>query len=160
MAYALHPARVNWHLQLFSPSPPVVVFRSPVLTGGWNKDNNLLFSKIGQFSGQRNLISVAKSSPESGGIVPADDADGGISLGTMKLPPNTDLQRFETLLFQWANSLSQGANLPLPEPLKVGFLYLSFLSHTYEIKAIGPLANSQCTCASCSTLDYVVKILV
>ncbi|KAE8098586.1 hypothetical protein FH972_016639 [Carpinus fangiana] len=119
MAYALHPARVNWHLQLFSPSPPVVVFRSPVLTGGWNKDNNLLFSKIGQFSGQRNLISVAKSSPESGGIVPADDADGGISLGTMKLPPNTDLQRFETLLFQWANSLSQGANLPLPEPLKV-----------------------------------------
>lgn len=101
MAYAarllLHPARVNWHVQLSSPSPPAVVSRSPVLTGGWNKDNNRLLTKIGQLSGQRNLISVAKSSPKSDGIVPADD---GVSLGTMKLPQNTDLQRFETLLFQ------------------------------------------------------------
>ncbi|XP_010520699.1 PREDICTED: uncharacterized protein LOC104799754 isoform X2 [Tarenaya hassleriana] len=43
----------------------------------------------------------------------------GVSLGTMKLPLDTDLARFETLLFQWANSLCQGANLPLPVPLKV-----------------------------------------
>ncbi|XP_010520700.1 PREDICTED: uncharacterized protein LOC104799754 isoform X3 [Tarenaya hassleriana] len=42
----------------------------------------------------------------------------GVSLGTMKLPLDTDLARFETLLFQWANSLCQGANLPLPVPLK------------------------------------------
>ncbi|XP_008806100.3 uncharacterized protein LOC103718878 [Phoenix dactylifera] len=49
----------------------------------------------------------------------ADDDDDGVSLGTMKLPPNTDIARFETLLFQWANSLCQGANLPLPVPLKV-----------------------------------------
>ncbi|GAA0149389.1 hypothetical protein LIER_08574 [Lithospermum erythrorhizon] len=45
--------------------------------------------------------------------------DDGVSLGTMKLPLDTDLARFETLLFQWANSLSQGANVPLPMPLKV-----------------------------------------
>ncbi|KAK9170374.1 hypothetical protein Syun_002514 [Stephania yunnanensis] len=43
----------------------------------------------------------------------------GSSLGTMKLPSDTDIPRFETLLFQWANSLCQGANLPLPVPLKV-----------------------------------------
>ncbi|ESW16527.1 hypothetical protein PHAVU_007G163900 [Phaseolus vulgaris] len=45
--------------------------------------------------------------------------DDGVTLGTVKLPSNTDLQRFDSLLFQWANSLCQGANLPLPVPLKV-----------------------------------------
>ncbi|ESQ52239.1 hypothetical protein EUTSA_v10017280mg [Eutrema salsugineum] len=45
--------------------------------------------------------------------------EDGVSLGTMKLPVDTDLARFETLLFQWANSLCQGANIPLPVPLKV-----------------------------------------
>ncbi|GLT62705.1 hypothetical protein SLA2020_353220 [Shorea laevis] len=69
--------------------------------------------------GHRNLTSVAKVSPENEGIVPSDDPEDGVSLGTMKLPSNTDIQRFETLLFQWANSLCQGANLPLPVPLKV-----------------------------------------
>ncbi|KAI3409478.1 uncharacterized protein J3R85_019307 [Psidium guajava] len=63
---------------------------------------------------------VARASPgDERGIVPSDGDDDGVSLGTMKLPPDTDLQRFETLLFQWANSLCQGANLPLPVPLKV-----------------------------------------
>ncbi|KAI4318818.1 hypothetical protein MLD38_032483 [Melastoma candidum] len=64
---------------------------------------------------------VAMATPGSKGIVPSqgDEDDDGISLGTMKLPPDTDLQRFESLLFQWANSLCQGANLPLPMPLKV-----------------------------------------
>ncbi|KQK10726.1 uncharacterized protein LOC100843546 [Brachypodium distachyon] len=50
-----------------------------------------------------------------GGIVP----DDGVSLGTVKLPANIDLARFEALLFQWGNSLCQGATLPLPVPLKV-----------------------------------------
>ncbi|KAG2309170.1 hypothetical protein Bca52824_028918 [Brassica carinata] len=49
--------------------------------------------------------------------LPVDEE--GVSLGTMKLPIDTDLPRFETLLFQWANSLCQGANIPLPVPLKV-----------------------------------------
>ncbi|VVA94685.1 unnamed protein product [Arabis nemorensis] len=47
------------------------------------------------------------------------EEDDGVSLGTMKLPLDTDVARFETLLFQWANSLCQGANIPLPVPLKV-----------------------------------------
>ncbi|KAG8054656.1 hypothetical protein GUJ93_ZPchr0001g30534 [Zizania palustris] len=53
------------------------------------------------------------------GIVPSDTDDDGVSLGTVKLPANIDVARFETLLFQWANSLCQGANLPLPVPLRV-----------------------------------------
>ncbi|CAI9097687.1 OLC1v1034157C1 [Oldenlandia corymbosa var. corymbosa] len=55
----------------------------------------------------------------SGSTSSISDEEDGVSLGTMKLPANTDLARFETLLFQWGNSLCQGANLPLPLPLKV-----------------------------------------
>ncbi|XP_058771253.1 uncharacterized protein LOC131644711 [Vicia villosa] len=55
----------------------------------------------------------------SAGSYSSTDGDDGVSLGTMKLPVNIDLQRFDSLLFQWANSLAQGANLPLPMPLKV-----------------------------------------
>ncbi|KAF7818808.1 hypothetical protein G2W53_024263 [Senna tora] len=62
-------------------------------------------------------VPVAKAS--AGNYGPTDDAEDGVSLGTMVLPLNTDLQRFESLLFQWANSLCQGANLPLPVPLRV-----------------------------------------
>ncbi|KAG9459073.1 hypothetical protein H6P81_003581 [Aristolochia fimbriata] len=57
--------------------------------------------------------------PESDPIAGAEDDEDGISLGTMKLPADVDIGRFETLLFQWANSLCQGANVPLPVPLKV-----------------------------------------
>ncbi|KAL6616422.1 hypothetical protein ACP70R_038692 [Stipagrostis hirtigluma subsp. patula] len=66
-----------------------------------------------------------------GGIVPAGDDEDGVSLGTVKLPGNIDIPRFEILLFQWGNSLCQGANLPLPVPLKVdkveGGVRLSFI---------------------------------
>ncbi|ERN13040.1 hypothetical protein AMTR_s00040p00113110 [Amborella trichopoda] len=62
---------------------------------------------------------IAKASPESGSVGGSESTEDAISLGTMKLPPNIDIARFETLLFQWANSLCQGANLPLPVPLKV-----------------------------------------
>lgn len=44
---------------------------------------------------------MAKSSQENDGIVAADDDnEDGVSLGTLKLPGNTDLNRFESLLFQ------------------------------------------------------------
>ncbi|KAJ4830118.1 hypothetical protein Tsubulata_001332 [Turnera subulata] len=82
----------------------------------------------------RNLAAVSKSSPaDDSNIVAADDdGEDGVSLGTLKLPSNTNLDRFETLLFQWANSLCQGANLPLPVPLKVdkiaGGARLGFIS--------------------------------
>ncbi|KAJ8754774.1 hypothetical protein K2173_012163 [Erythroxylum novogranatense] len=71
------------------------------------------------YSHQMYPTVVAKSSSQNDAIVSADDQKDGVSLGTMKLPVDTDLQRFESLLFQWANSLCQGANLPLPVPLKV-----------------------------------------
>ncbi|XP_075510001.1 uncharacterized protein LOC142546257 [Primulina tabacum] len=84
-----------------------------------------------RFSGKINLIPILKASP--GDIIPVkDDDEGGISLGTLKLPANTDLARFEALLFQWGNSLCQGADLPLPVPLKVdkipGGARLGFIS--------------------------------
>ncbi|KAM0947460.1 hypothetical protein DsansV1_C08g0086511 [Dioscorea sansibarensis] len=62
---------------------------------------------------------ASSSSPDKGLVPSTDDDEDGVSLGTMILPPDVDIARFETLLFQWANSLSQGANLPLPVPLKV-----------------------------------------
>ncbi|CAO2182253.1 unnamed protein product [Urochloa humidicola] len=72
------------------------------------------------------------AAPGKGGIVPAGDEDDGVSLGTVKLPGNIDIARFESLLFQWGNSLCQGANLPLPVPLKVdkveGGIRLGFIA--------------------------------
>ncbi|KAF8775239.1 hypothetical protein HU200_004642 [Digitaria exilis] len=73
------------------------------------------------------------AAPGKGGIVPAgDDDDDGVNLGTVKLPGNIDIARFESLLFQWGNSLCQGANLPLPVPLKVdkveGGIRLGFIA--------------------------------
>ncbi|KAK9290574.1 hypothetical protein L1049_008744 [Liquidambar formosana] len=109
----LHPTRAGSRFQLSSPQ---AFSRSLVFITG---DNNR-FSTLTEFSGHRHLTAVPKASPENEGIVPSNDDDGeGVSLGTMKLPLDTDLQRFEILLFQWANSLCQGANLPLPVPLKV-----------------------------------------
>ncbi|RCV28255.1 hypothetical protein SETIT_5G390900v2 [Setaria italica] len=72
------------------------------------------------------------AAPGKGGIVPAGNDDDGVSLGTVKLPGNIDVARFESLLFQWGNSLCQGANLPLPVPLKVdkveGGIRLGFIA--------------------------------
>ncbi|XP_039042196.1 uncharacterized protein LOC120181018 [Hibiscus syriacus] len=78
-----------------------------------------VLSRLRGYYGHRNLVLKldCKASPAKDDIMPAaDDPENGVSLGTMKLPSNTDLPRFETLLFQWANSLCQGANLPLPVP--------------------------------------------
>ncbi|XP_049408402.1 uncharacterized protein LOC125871776 [Solanum stenotomum] len=84
-----------------------------------NKNNNInnRFFNLNEFSSYQTLTVVVKA---GGGISPNDqDYEDGVSLGTMKLPKDIDLARFETLLFQWANSLCQGAMLPLPMPLKV-----------------------------------------
>ncbi|GAB2235894.1 hypothetical protein Drorol1_Dr00026339 [Drosera rotundifolia] len=71
-------------------------------------------------SSHRSPEVPVKSSSDKGGVPSAvGDDDDGVSLGTMKLPLDTDIPRFETLLFQWANSLNQGATLPLPMPLKI-----------------------------------------
>ncbi|XP_047054897.1 uncharacterized protein LOC124661083 [Lolium rigidum] len=77
----------------------------------WNKAEKLPHFRA------RLAIKPPHAVPGKGGIVPADD--DGISLGTVKLPGNIDVDRFEALLFQWGNSLCQGAMLPLPVPIKV-----------------------------------------
>ncbi|XP_022767043.1 uncharacterized protein LOC111311695 [Durio zibethinus] len=111
---AIPPVQLSYPMARGISSLPVVFV----------KDKKQRSSKLSGYYGHRhrNLIVklVGKASPGKDDIMPAaDDPEDGVSLGTMRLPSNTDLQRFETLLFQWANSLCQGANLPLPVPLKI-----------------------------------------
>ncbi|XP_044486760.1 uncharacterized protein LOC123211864 isoform X3 [Mangifera indica] len=112
------PMRASSHVHISSSMPihsyQVLIFNTRNSRKEFNKQSVLL--------GQQNLIPVPKSSQPNDSVVPSEDDENGVSLGTMKLPPNTDLQHFDSLLFQWANSLCQGANLPLPMPLKVQFL--------------------------------------
>ncbi|CAN4121321.1 unnamed protein product [Withania somnifera] len=83
-----------------------------------NKNSNRFF--LNRFSRHQTLSVMVKAAGGDGSISPKDqDYEDGVSLGTMKLPLDIDFARFETLLFQWANSLCQGAMLPLPVPLKV-----------------------------------------
>ncbi|KMT06745.1 hypothetical protein BVRB_7g159060 [Beta vulgaris subsp. vulgaris] len=84
----------------------------------FNGNHNYSPKLCSLFSGHRNLTVAVNSSTGKDGVV-SSDTEEGVSLGTMKLPANTDIPRFETLLFQWANSLNQGAQLPFPVPLKV-----------------------------------------
>jgi hypothetical protein len=48
----------------------------------------------------RLAVKPPRAAPGKGGIVPARDDDDGVSLGTVKLPGNIDIARFESLLFQ------------------------------------------------------------
>ncbi|XP_057857834.2 uncharacterized protein LOC131066941 isoform X2 [Cryptomeria japonica] len=45
-------------------------------------------------------IWTLRAASEEGGVVKTEQSDEPISLGTMKLPPNVDLKKMETLLFQ------------------------------------------------------------
>ncbi|RLN25376.1 uncharacterized protein C2845_PM07G29520 [Panicum miliaceum] len=81
------------------------------VAGCWKKRERLLGFRA------RVAVKPPCAAAGKGGIVPA--GDDGVSLGTVKLPGNIDIPRFESLLFQWGNSLCQGATLPLPVPLKV-----------------------------------------
>lgn len=69
-----------------------------------NKNNNInkRFFNLSEFSSNQNLTHVVvKASGGDGSISPKDqDYEDGVSLGTMKLPLDIDLARFETLLFQ------------------------------------------------------------
>ncbi|KAM2976599.1 hypothetical protein FF2_013651 [Malus domestica] len=116
----LHFPLVNSHVSL-SPPPSVAASCPLVFTTSTSYG---FFSKLNLHSGRhyrnQNQTPVAKaSSQEKDSLIPSDDAEDGVLLGTMKLPSDTDLPRFQILLFQWANSLCQGANLPLDMPLKV-----------------------------------------
>ncbi|CAI9778920.1 unnamed protein product [Fraxinus pennsylvanica] len=107
--------RHNFNIKPLRFSPFDCFPKSPTLFISNNKTVRFLGCG-GEFPSKTKLSAVSKAS--SDGISPIDDEDG-VSLGTLKLPANTDLSRFESLLFQWANSLCQGANLPMPVPLKV-----------------------------------------
>lgn len=91
--------------QLFLQIKGVV---SPKLPFSSNQVNpQVQFSESSKNRGSRLILdhelsgfSVPRASPANSSITPAGDDEEGVSLGTMKLPMNTDLDRFETLLFQ------------------------------------------------------------
>lgn len=92
----LHPARAGSHMQA---SSSLAVHRTVVFNFNKRQNSNRITRHISEFSGQHKLTPVAQSSQQNDGFVPSDYEDG-VSLGTLKLPGNTDLQRFESLLFQ------------------------------------------------------------
>lgn len=73
---------------ILKPKPPTFITTS----------NIVQFLNLPEFSSKRSLSALSKAS-SADSISPVDDEDG-VSLGTMKLPSDTDVARFETLLFQ------------------------------------------------------------
>ncbi|XP_057549589.1 uncharacterized protein LOC130827759 [Amaranthus tricolor] len=108
---------------LFASNKPFFSAQKPIsnslsFISSFNGNHKIIPRFWLSFSSNRILSLTAKSSADKDGNVSNDDEEG-VSLGTMKLPINTNIPRFEILLFQWANSLNQGAQLPLPLPMKV-----------------------------------------
>lgn len=88
-----HPARPFSHVHCSTSHAA----SSPLVCKSWHA--NQLY-KLSKFTGHRKPTAVSKASSDNDGSVTDVNSDDGISLGTMKLPVNTDLSRFETLLFQ------------------------------------------------------------
>lgn len=94
-----HPSRATLHVPFSSSSsssPPLnftsLEFRTHKCVHS---------TKLSTFSSRRILsITPNRASSQSDGTIQADIDDGGVPLGTMKLPPDTNIDRFETLLFQ------------------------------------------------------------
>ncbi|GFQ04876.1 hypothetical protein PHJA_002631700 [Phtheirospermum japonicum] len=107
----VHPSNAKISASAFSkPKSPTFIIN--------NSSNIVQFINSAKLWGKHCPIAFSKAS-SADSISTTDSDEDGVSLGTMKLPSDTDVARFETLLFQWGNSLCQGANLPLPVPLKV-----------------------------------------
>ncbi|KAG0569814.1 hypothetical protein KC19_6G118300 [Ceratodon purpureus] len=68
---------------------------------------------------ERRGVAVRAQAAGEGSLQKSEKWGEGVSLGTALLPPDVDLGRLESLLFQWGNSLTANANLPLPTSLKV-----------------------------------------
>ncbi|MCL7040927.1 hypothetical protein MKW94_030601 [Papaver nudicaule] len=72
----------------------------------FSANNNHFSTQLSSKLSNRTTLVVLKATPKNDSIVQADSEDG-VSLGTMKLPGNIDIPRFER------------SNLPLAYPLKV-----------------------------------------
>eukprot|EP00250_Pteridium_aquilinum_P006136 c16110_g1_i1 orf=73-636(+) len=98
------------------------------------------------------LVNAQASSTD---LAAAADWGEPISLGTVKLPANVNLQKLEGLLYQWGNSLTQNANLPLPLPIKVdkieGGVRLGYIRLVNGV--IEDLAHIDCVVYSGSTKE-------
>ncbi|XP_057969844.1 uncharacterized protein LOC131159115 isoform X2 [Malania oleifera] len=95
-----HPTHAGSPLHFSSPQavPQALVFPSCA--------THRFFQQC-KFPGYPNLAALCKATPGNDGTASADD---GVSLGTMKLPPDIDVARFETLLFQ-VDKIPGGARL-------------------------------------------------
>lgn len=90
---------------------------------GWNTRHPKI-SKFSDVSGpcHRNSNLAPKSLGENNNIVPSeDDPEDGVSLGTMKLPSDIDIARFEVLLFQVGFRLVFDLLLLLPMRNRIGY---------------------------------------
>lgn len=86
-----HSASANSHVPSFSP---LVTHTTTIISHA--------FPNLRLRSGHShpNPTMVAKAALDKNSLVPSDDAEDGVLLGTMKLPSDTDLPRFQILLFQ------------------------------------------------------------
>jgi hypothetical protein len=92
----------NFHKKsasLFSSSSPQFSLNNQAILPISN-GNSFKRNKITYCSKNRRNIYLPRAEPRKDGIVPVEEDDDGVSLGTFKLPGNTDVARFETLLFQ------------------------------------------------------------
>lgn len=87
----LYLTRLNPHVSLSSASH---VPRMPTCS----KHRSFTLRNRNQAAAEVMAVPVTKASAGNDG--PTDDEDDGVSLGTMVLPLDTDIQRFESLLFQ------------------------------------------------------------
>lgn len=95
----LFPTTHNSQVQIFpfKSIPLSTLF----ITNKNNSSSTTRFFNLCEFSSYKNLSVVVKAASGDGSISPKDqDYEDGVSLGTMKLPLDVDLARFETLLFQ------------------------------------------------------------
>ncbi|KAF4402880.1 hypothetical protein G4B88_010332 [Cannabis sativa] len=96
----LYSARVDSHPQLSRPLPQPLVF--------FNWENKNSFLKLSEQS--RRTYNLTKKMVPKASSTQNNDPEDGVSLGTMKLPTDTDFQRFELLLFQ-IDKIAGGARL-------------------------------------------------
>ncbi|PIA28187.1 hypothetical protein AQUCO_07200082v1 [Aquilegia coerulea] len=75
-------------------------------------ENRWISSKLNghQFTCSHKIWAVVPKASSSNESIVETDEEEGVQLGSMKLPPNIDIQRFESLLFQ-VDKITGGARL-------------------------------------------------
>ncbi|XP_027065692.2 uncharacterized protein [Coffea arabica] len=99
LTQAFHATKCLFRQSILCPPPAI---------GSRDKYNLLIHAR--SFSSKRTLRKALKATTGNDAISSANSYEDGVSLGTMKLPVDTDLAKFETLLFQ-VDKIAGGARL-------------------------------------------------